>query len=157
MIENIIKKINNKSIVINYDYRKYIISIKDCEKADKKDFYINNFELRQCSKKTLKPKYDMPPFSCYSPLKNFINERINIICKNSLYIMLIEKLENNEEREQNDEDINSNENEDSDEEEDNCEYKIKNKNYINKKLKIKIQNCKYDKYDNSYSNSCLIL
>jgi len=51
LIENIINKINNKSITINNNSNEYIISLKNCENNNKKDFLIENYELRLCIKK----------------------------------------------------------------------------------------------------------
>ena len=56
---------------------------------------MKNYELRFCKKNNLKPKFDLPPFFSSALLNNLLNERISLICKNSLYIMLLEKLGDN--------------------------------------------------------------
>ena len=93
LIQNIIKKINNESLVINYDSKDYILSIKESQNDDKKNFYINNFEIRKCKKKTFKPKDDVPPFSPELLLNNILDDTISFICKNNIYIILIEKFD----------------------------------------------------------------
>ena len=93
LIQNIIKKINNKSLVINYDSKDYILSVKENQNDDTKNFYINNFEIRKCKKKTFKPKDDVPPFSPELLLNNILDDTISFICKNNIYIILIEKFD----------------------------------------------------------------
>ena len=93
LIQNIIKKINNESLVINYDSKDYILSVKENQNDDTKNFYINNFEIRKCKKKTFKPKDDVPPFSPELLLNNILDDTISFICKNNMYIMLIEKFD----------------------------------------------------------------
>jgi len=41
LIQNIIKKINNESIIINYDSKDYILSVKENENDDKKKNFIS--------------------------------------------------------------------------------------------------------------------
>ena len=93
LIQNIIKKINNESLVINYDSKDYILSLKENQNDDTKNFYINNFEIRKCQKKTFKPKDDVPPFSPELLLNNILDDTISFICKNNIYIILIEKFD----------------------------------------------------------------
>lgn len=95
LIENIVNKINNKSIVINYNSKQYIFSLKPCYNNNDKIFYMKNYELRFYKKNNLKPNFDLPPFFSSALLNNLLNERISLICKNSLYIMLLEKLGDN--------------------------------------------------------------
>jgi len=140
LIQNIIKKINNESIIINYDSKDYILSVKENENDDKKKFYINNFELRICKKKTLKPKNDVPPFSPELLLNNIQDDIISFICKNNMYIMLIEKFEDDIEEEKYEDDF-----VESDGQSDN-----KNGN-----LKQKIK--EYDYQDDSRCKSCIII
>ena len=150
LINNIINKINNMPITINFSLKEYIISLKNSDN-NSKGFYTNNFELRFCHKKTLKPNYDLPAFSPNSLLADIQNERISFICKNKLYFMLIEKYENNKklkhEKEKNnikekkickEDNMEEKEYEEEEEDEDN-----------NKKIIIKIQtnDCKYKKSD----------
>ena len=92
LIKNIIKKINDQNIVVENNSVKYIVSLKDndFEDEDNKDFYTKNYELKQCTKKTLKPKEHFPGYSPTSLLEYFINERISFVSKNDLNIMLRE-------------------------------------------------------------------
>jgi hypothetical protein len=90
LIKNIIKKINEKNIVINYNNINYIVSLKDTENEDI-EFYEKNYELKPCKKKNFKPKEDCPSYSPNSLLENVDS----FISKNSLNIMLVEKLEEN--------------------------------------------------------------
>ena len=93
LIKNIIKKINDQNIVVENNSVKYIVSLKDndFEDEDNKDFYTKNYELRQCTKKTLKPKDHFPGYSSSSLLEDFINERISFVSKNNLNVMLTKK------------------------------------------------------------------
>ncbi len=94
LIKNIVKKINEKNIIINYNNVKYIISLKDCEENDdEKDinFYIKNYELKPCKKKNFCPKTDFPSFSAKSLLKNIENKKISFITNTPLNIMIREK------------------------------------------------------------------
>ena len=99
LIKNIVHKINEKKIIINFNNNNYIVSLKDVEDEDDDNinFYIKNYELRPCQKKNFMPKNDCPIFSSSSLLKNIENENISFICKNSLNIMLREKYETYEE------------------------------------------------------------
>ena len=155
LIENIINKINNKSITINYNSKEYIISLKNYENNNKKEFLIQNYELRFCNKKTLKPKFDLPPISHIILIKNIINEKISFICKNNLYILLIEKYE--EKNHKYEEEIE--ETEEIDEEEEESEDEYENKKNINKKIKIEIyNNSKFDENGRCKDKSfCLII
>lgn len=92
LIGNIVKIINNKRLIINYNSINYLISLKDCEDDDF-NFYINNYELKPCKKKNNYPKDDLPNYSSTSLLKNIINEKISFISKNSLNIMFLENYE----------------------------------------------------------------
>lgn len=94
LIKNIIKKINEKNIVINFNNIDYIVSLKDTEDEDA-DFYAKNYELKPCKKKNFKPKNDCPSFSSNSLLENFDNKLISFISKNSLNVMIREKIEEN--------------------------------------------------------------
>ena len=140
LIQNIIKKINNESLVINYDSKDYILSVKENQNDDTKNFYINNFEIRKCKKKTFKPKDDVPPFSPELLLNNILDDTISFICKNNIYIILIEKF---------DDDIEEGKYEDDFTE---SEGQSENKNE-NLKQKIK----EYDYQDDSKCKSCIII
>jgi hypothetical protein len=143
LIKNIIKKINNESLVINNDSKNFIMSLKDCENEDD-NFYINNFELRKCKKKTLKPNKELPPFSSKLLLNSIIDDNISLICKNNIYIMLIEKY--------NDIDEKKYDNDGFFENHEQIVNKIKDLNQ-----KINEYNYKYEKYDDYKCNSCLII
>ena len=117
-------------------------SLKDSENENKKFFYAENYELRLCKKKNLKPSYDFPAFDSFSLIKNFANERISFISKNELNIIIIENYDNYDNNQ-----IDNN-NEDS----------IEDQNNPDKKINLKIQKYKYDKYDKNKSNSsCLLI
>ncbi len=91
LIKNLVKKINNNSFTIKYNSSEYIISLKDCENCqDNENFYIDNYEIRPCKKKTLMPKFDLPNFSPVSLLSKITDEKISFISKNPLNIMLID-------------------------------------------------------------------
>ena len=140
LIQNIINKINNESLVINYNSKDYILSVKESQNDDKKNFYINNFEIRKCKKKTLKPKDDTPPFSPELLLNNILDDTISFICKNNMYIILIEKFDDDIEEEKYEDDFTE------------SEEKSGNKNG-NLKQKIK----EYDYQDDSKCKICIII
>ena len=91
LIKNIVKKINNENIIIKYNSKDYIISLKDIEDDDDIDFYIKNYELKPCKKKTFMPKSDSPSYSSSSLLKNIEKENISFVSKLPLNIMIREK------------------------------------------------------------------
>ena len=98
LIQNIVKKINEKRIIINCEDTKYIVSLKDIdindyEDKNNKDFYIKNYELKQCNKKNYIPKFKSKSFCSESLLKNIDNKQISFMAKNPLNIMLREKNE----------------------------------------------------------------
>ena len=96
LIKNIVEKINEKNIIINYNNFDYIISLKDIEDTEDQnnyDFYIKNYELKPCKKKNFLPKTDFPSFSPKSLLKNIENKNVSFIVKNPLNIMIREKCE----------------------------------------------------------------
>ena len=156
LIENIIKKINDKSITINDNSNEYIISLKNYENNNKKEFFTENYELRLCNKKTLKPKFDLPPISSNFLLNNIVNERLSFICKNKLYIILIEKFEDKIDKYE--ETIDESEDKDEEEEEE-YDDEYENEKNINKKIKIVInRNIKYDKNGGCKDKSfCIII
>ena len=94
LIKNIVKKFNENKINIKLNDINYNISLKDCENENNKNFYINNYELRQCKKKDCSPKFDLPYYSDKSLLKNISNEKLSFVVKDSVNIMIIEKLDN---------------------------------------------------------------
>ena len=126
LIQNIIKKINNESLVINYDSKDYILSVKENQNDDTKNFYINNFEIRKCKKKTFKPKDDVPPFSPELLLNNILDDTISFICKNNIYIILIEKFDDDIEEGKYEDDFTESEGQS---EKKNENQKIKDNNY----------------------------
>ena len=91
LIKNIVKKINNENIIIKYNSKDYIIFLKDIEDDDDIDFYIKNYELKPCKKKTFMPKSDSPSYSSSSLLKNIEKENISFVSKLPLNIMIREK------------------------------------------------------------------
>ena len=96
LLQNIVKKINKKNIIINCDNIKYILSLKDMEipeNENNKDFYIKNYEFKQCNKKNFVPKKDSKSYFSESLLKNMDNKIISFIAKNPLNIMLRENIE----------------------------------------------------------------
>ena len=103
----------------------------------KKDFYINNYELRPFKKSISKPKYYLPPFLSSVLLNNISNEQICLLCKNNLNIMLLENFENNEEIKK---------------------YEEEYENKEIKKIKIKKQKSKFYKNDEHKCKSkCIII
>ena len=163
LIDNIINKINNMSIIINYNLKEFIISLKNSEDNNSKQFYMNNYELRFCNKKTLKPKFDLPPFSSNCLLENIQEERISFICKNNLNIILIEKNEDekiNKKEEKNKVKEKVVDEDDNKEEEDDKEEEDNGQNSDDKKIKIIIKknNYKYDKNNKFNCKSlCLLI
>lgn len=100
LIQNIVEKINEKKIIINYNNTKYNISLKDCEDDEKrknKDFYIKNYEFKPCNKKNFIPKKDSESFPSDTLLKNFDSKKISFIAKSPLNIMIREKMETTKE------------------------------------------------------------
>ena len=91
LIKDIVKKINNENIIIKYNSKDYIISLKDIEDDDDFNFYIKNYELKPCKKKNFMPKSDCPSYSSSSLLKNIEKENISFVSKLPLNIMVREK------------------------------------------------------------------
>jgi len=138
LIRYIIKKINNESITINNNSKRYIISLKESENEDN-NFYINNFEVRKCMKKTLKPNKELPPYESNLLLNKIKEDSISLICKNKLNIMLFEKY-NDIEEEKYDDNLVENHKENVNKEnlnernnKYNCKYNFKYKKYVNYK------------------------
>lgn len=98
LIKNIIKKINESKITIEYNSLKYILSLKDCDDENDIDFYINNYELRLCKKRKNIPNFDLPCYCPNSILNNMVNEKISFTIKNPLNIILIENYDNYNEK-----------------------------------------------------------
>ena len=98
LIKNIVKKVNENIIIINHNSNKYILSLKDCEEENNKEFYINNYELRPCKKKNFSPKFDLPNYSSTLLLKDISNETISFVSKNQSNIMLIENYDISEKK-----------------------------------------------------------
>ena len=86
---NIIKKINNKKICINYSSNEFILLLKEPVKDLR-----NNYELRPCKKKTHKPKFDYPSYSLDAKLIGVNKDRVSFIVKDSDNIILKEKINN---------------------------------------------------------------
>ena len=99
LIKNIVKKINEKNIVINYNNANYIVSLKDCDDFEDNDkrFYMENYEIKQCNIKNLTPLDDTPSFSIDSLIKNIERKKLSFVSKTPLNIMIREKIESKEE------------------------------------------------------------
>ena len=101
LIENIVKKINEKNIVINFKKVNYIVSLKDCDdlvdKNDKKQFYMDNYELKQYENKNNKSEKDLQRFGSKSSLKDLNDNEIIFTSKNPINILIREKFEKNKE------------------------------------------------------------
>lgn len=93
MVKNIVKKINNKKIVINLNSVNYIISLQECDEENNDDFYYQNYELKEFRKNDLKPEFESKEYFPNIPLKEIINKKIGFISKNPMNIMLIESYE----------------------------------------------------------------
>jgi len=96
LLQNIVKKINEKRITINCDNTKYILSLKDIEDYEdnnNKYFYSQNYEFKQCNKQNFIPKNDGIIYSSESLLNNLDSKQISFMAKNPLNIMLREKIE----------------------------------------------------------------
>jgi len=79
LIKNVIKKINEKNITFQENKDTYIISLKDCEEDTDKEFYKDNYELKNnyC--------INYPHMSLLNEIKE---TTLNLNCKNSLNIMI---------------------------------------------------------------------
>ncbi len=100
LLQNIVKKINEKNIIIIYDNNKYIISLKDCEEnkeGNNKDFYIKNYEFKPCNKNNFFPDVESENFPSDILLKNIDSKKINFMVKSPLNIMIREKMDTNKE------------------------------------------------------------
>ena len=99
LIKNIVKKINEKNIVINYNNANYIVSLKDCDDFEDNDkkFYMENYEIKQCNIKNLTPLDYTPSFSSDSLIKNIERKKLSFVSKTPLNIMIREKIESKEE------------------------------------------------------------
>lgn len=136
LIKNIVKKINENSFIIKYNSTEFNLSLKENENDNEDNtFYINNYEVRLCKKKTLIPKFDLPNFSPNSLLSNIMNEKISFISKSPLNIMVRNKSIDND-------------------------YKICIKNresYKSKNIEtIKLNNNK-EKYNKCFINKCILI
>lgn len=81
LVKNTIKKINEKNIFFQDNKINYILSLKDCEEDSNEDFYKDNYELISYSKKIINYPFDLL-------LNEVKNQKINLICKNTLNIMI---------------------------------------------------------------------
>ena len=94
LISNIVKKINSKNIIINYENNELILSLKEYENID---LYNTNYEIRQFNKISNTPKYD---YSCFSPALNLgevIEQEICFVVKKTSNIKLSEKSDDEQE------------------------------------------------------------
>lgn len=81
LVKNTIKKINEKNIFFQDNKINYILSLKDCEEDSNEDFYKDNYELISYDKKIINYPFDLI-------LNEVKNQKINLICKNTLNIMI---------------------------------------------------------------------
>ena len=91
LIYNIVKKINSKKIIINFENNEFILSLKEYENIE---LYNNNYELRLYDKISHIPNYDNPCFSPELLLDELIAEDICFVVKKSNNIKLLEKFDN---------------------------------------------------------------
>ena len=91
LIYNIVKKINSKKIIINFENNEFILSLKEYENIE---LYNNNYELRLYDKISHIPNYDNPCFSPELLLDELIAEDICFVVKKSSNIKLLEKFDN---------------------------------------------------------------
>ena len=93
LIKNIVKKINEKNIIINCNNTNYILSLKDYENFEEdnnKNFYIKSYEIKQCNTKNHKPLSNIPNISPNSLIKNINSKNLSFISKTPLNIMIRE-------------------------------------------------------------------
>ena len=88
LIFNIVKKINSKKIIINYENKELILFLKEYENID---FYKNNYEIRPYEKSSNSNKDNHLCFSPDSMLDELIGQEICLIVKNQNNIKLSEK------------------------------------------------------------------
>ena len=80
LVKNSIKKINEKNIFFQDNKINYILSLKDCDDYNE-DFYRDNYELISYDKKIINYPFDLT-------LNEVKNQKIKLICKNTLNIMI---------------------------------------------------------------------
>ena len=90
LIYNIVKKINSKKIIINFENNEFILSLKEYENIE---LYNNNYELRLYDKISHIPNYDNPCFSPELMLDELIAEDICFVVKKSSNIKLLGKFD----------------------------------------------------------------
>ena len=90
LIYNIVKKINSKKIIINFENNEFILSLKEYENIE---LYNNNYELRLYDKISHIPNYDNPCFSPELLLDELIAEDICFVVKKSNNIKLVGKFD----------------------------------------------------------------
>ena len=90
LIYNIVKKINSKKIIINFENNEFILSLKEYENIE---LYNNNYELRLYDKISHIPNYDNPCFSPELLLDELIAEDICFVVKKSTNIKLLGKFD----------------------------------------------------------------
>ena len=96
LIKNIVQKINEKNIIINSNNKNYILSLKDCdnfEEDNNKNFYIKNYEIKQCNINNNIPLNNILSISPNSLIKNIKCKNLSFISKTPLNIMIREKFE----------------------------------------------------------------
>ena len=80
LVKNSIKKINEKNIFFQDNKINYILSLKDYDDYNE-DFYRDNYELISYDKKMINYPFDLT-------LNEVKNQKIKLICKNTLNIMI---------------------------------------------------------------------
>ena len=88
LISNLIKKTNSQKKIIDYNNKKFFLSLKESENSE---FYIHNYELRENEKTTNLPKYNSLCFSPSLILNNLTSKQICLVVKNRNALNLIEK------------------------------------------------------------------
>ena len=93
LIQNIIKKINDKKITINYNLKEFILLLNVSEK----NIFID-YELRPCDPITHAPNNDDEPYSAKNKLNVIDAQEISFVSKNPINIIWNEILSGEEKR-----------------------------------------------------------
>ena len=88
LIKNIVKKINDKNIIINYNNNNYIVSLRDIEDDENLDFYINNYEIKPFE---FWKKKESENYSSKDLLRTINEEKISFFSKNPLNVFLMKQ------------------------------------------------------------------
>jgi hypothetical protein len=90
LIKHIVKKINNKKIVIRINSKEYTLSLKDSDDDSNNIFYDSNYELKEYAPKNLNSINHSDGYSSNILLKELVNKKICFTPKNPINIMLVE-------------------------------------------------------------------